>query len=439
MKTSRDQPRAASASVEEYGGAGAGSLARLTAAASSGLARAFVNRNYALFMAGAFVSATGSWAQSVAVGWLVLDLGNSTFLLGLANFAQMMPLLLLGFPAGAVADRFDRRTLLLIAQTGMLATMAALALAAALGFVSIPLILVTAVVGGLFNALGWPTWSAFIKDLVGPERLRSAVALNSARFNLTRVIGPALAGVLLARYGAAVCLAVAAASALGVVLALLAIRLPPVDRFPPRDWLASLKEGLVYAWGAPRVRELLLVTGAVTFLAMPYQAFLPAFARDVLGSGPEGLGLLLTAVGLGALGGAVLSGTSLASRSPNRLMAAFAAATGLALVGLAASRQMELAVAALAVVGLASIGYLAVANATLQLMVPDKLVGRTMGLWTVVNAGVQPVGSLAIGAASEQVGLTAAVAIAGSCCALVGLGLTRRERAIHKMDRIGRG
>ena len=405
---------------------------RLLAASGSSLARALINRNYALFMAGAFVSATGSWAQSVAVGWLVLDLGNSTFLLGLTNFAQMMPLLLLGFPSGAIADSFDRRMLLLIAQVGTLATMAILAAAAALGFASIPLILFLAVVGGLFNALGWPTWSVFIKDLVGPEHLRSAVAVNTARFNLTRVVGPALAGALLARYGVAVCLVVAAASSLGVVLALLAIRLPPIERFPPRAWLAALQEGLTYAWGEPPVRELLLVTGAVGFLVLPYQAFLPAFARDVLGSGPEGLGILLTAVGVGALGGAALSGSQMASRSPRRLMAALATTTGLALVGLAAARRLELAVAALAVVGLASIGYLAIANATLQLSVRDDLVGRTMGLWTVVNAGVTPVGSLALGAASEYVGLTAAVAAAGTGCALLGLSLSRRTNGMDR-------
>ena len=379
-------------------------------------------------MAGAFVSATGSWAHAVAVGWLVLELGNSTFLLGLTNFAQMLPLLVLSFPAGAVVDRFDRRTLLLIAQSGAMLAMALLTVATAVGFVSIPLILALAVAGGLFNALGWPAWSVFIKDLVGPEHLRSAVALNTARFNLTRVIGPALAGLILARYGTTACLAVAAVSALGVVFALWSIRVTPVEWLPSRPWLPALREGLDYAWSVAPVRDLLLVTGILGFLAFPYQAFLPAFARDVLVAGPEGLGLLLTAVGVGALGGAVLSGSRWAARSPQGLMAGLVMTTGLALAGLAASRRLEYAIAALGVVGLASIGYLAVANATLQLSVRDDLVGRMMGLWTVVNAGMMPLGSLALGAAAENAGLTNTVAAAGIGVALLGLATIRRAR-----------
>ncbi|NPV07639.1 MAG: MFS transporter [Anaerolineae bacterium] len=397
-------------------------------AVRAAVGRAFINRNYALFMAGAFVSATGSWAQSVALGWLVLELGDSEFLLGLTNFAQMVPLLLLSIPAGALVDRFSHKRLLLVAQTGTMLSSAVLATATILGVRSIPLILITAVTSGLFNAIGWPTWSVFIHDLVGPAHLRSAVALNSARFNLTRVIGPAVAGVLLASYGAGVCLAIAAVSALGVIGAVLAIRLPPFEPGPARPWLASLQEGLRYCWNAAPVRRLLLVTAAVGFLAMPYQTFLPAFARDVLGRGPQALGLLLTSVGLGAIMGAALSGSRLAARRVQSTMMALMVGAGLSLVVLSFSRRLELSMLTLAVTGLSSIGYLAMANATLQLTCPQALLGRVMGVWTVVNAGMTPVGSLTIGAVAEQLGLTTALAGAGTLCALLAITVGWRGR-----------
>jgi MFS family permease len=395
------------------------------------LSRALINRNYALFMAGSFVSATGMWAQAVAIGWLVIDLGNSTFLLGLTNFASMVPLLVLGFPAGAIVDRFDRRKLLFLAQGGSMVVVTLLAASAVFGFINVPLILGLALVGGLFNAIGWPTWSVFIKDLVGPEHLRSAVALNTARFNLTRVIGPAIAGVLLAQYGAGACLVAAAVSSLGVLVSLLAIRLPATSRGPTRDWLASLREGLEYVWHHESVGALLIVTGVMGFLALPMQSFLPAYARDVLGQGPETLGILLTAIGVGALGGAALSSSRPAARAPVLMMALLTLATGTALVGLAFAQRLELSLLALGVIGATTIGYLAIANATVQLATREDVIGRVMGLWTVVNAGVTPLGSLAIGAGAEQTGLPLTFAVAGVGCALLGivmLGLDRRAR-----------
>src|SRR5919199_79275 len=173
-----------------------------------------INRNYTLFMVGSFVSATGSWIQSVALGWLVLDLGNSAFLLGLVGFARMIPLLVFSFPAGALADRVDRRRMLMLTQCGSVMTAAPLAVATGLGLASIPMIVALALLAGLFDAFAWPVWSVFIKDLVGPEWLRTAVAVNSTRFNLTRIVGPAIGGVLLASFGTTLCFAVSAVCAL---------------------------------------------------------------------------------------------------------------------------------------------------------------------------------------------------------------------------------
>ena len=403
---------------------------RLGPALQESLRRIFINRNYAIFMVGAFVSATGSWGQAVALSWLVLELGNSEFLLGLTNFAAMVPLLVLSIPAGAIVDRFNHKTLLLTAQTGTMAANAILAVATIAGVRSIPLILICALAGGLFNAIGWPLWSVFINDLVGPEHLRSAVALNSVRFNLTRVVGPAIAGVLLARFGTGMCLAISALSALGVIFAIAAIRVPPSKPKLSLPWLSSVREGLAFCWNDKAALRLLLLTSVVGLTIMPYQTFLSAFVRDVLGRGPEALGILLTSVGVGAIGGAVISGSGYTARRHESALVTLMLMCGVSLATFSFTRSMSLSMTVLAAVGLSSVAYLAMANATLQLTCPQELLGRVMGVWTVVNAGMQPVGSLAIGALAEGVGLTTSLLAVGVLCALVALlaGLPRARR-----------
>jgi MFS family permease len=395
----------------------------------------FINRNYTLFMVGAFVSATGSWIQTVALGWLVLDLGNSDFLLGLVGFARMIPLLVLSFPAGALADRFDRRKMLLLSQWGAALTAAPLAVATWQGVASIPLIVGLALIAGVFDAFAWPVWSVFIKDLVGPERLRTAVAVNSTRFNLTRIIGPSIGGLLLASFGTTLCFAVSAVCALGVVGACMLIRLPPYPRREPGPWLPALRDGLSYAIGEPEVRRLLLITTGLGLFALPYQQLLPAVARDVLDTGPEGLGLLMTAVGLGAIVGAMLSGTKPVQRRATRLVMFLPIGLGASVAGLGLAPTVPLAMVALAGVGLCSIGYMSLASASVQLTARDEMVGRVMGLWTVVQAGMMPLGSLALGALGDAAGLPLTLVLAGGATALVALGLGRPLPATERNER----
>jgi MFS family permease len=390
----------------------------------------FINRNYTLFMVGSFVSATGSWIQSVALGWLVLDLGDSAFLLGLVGFARMIPLLVLSFPAGALADRFDRRRMLIVSQWGATFTAAPLAVATALDLASIPLIVVLALLAGVFDAFAWPVWSVFIKDLVGAERLRTAVAVNSTRFNLTRILGPAIGGVLLASYGTTLCFAVSAVCSIGVVASCLLIRLPPYPRRDPGPWLPAMSAGLRYAAGEPEVRRLLLITTGIGLFALPYQQLLPAVARDSLRTGPEGLGLLMTSVGVGAIVGAILSGVGPVQRNAPRLVLVLPIALGASVAALGLAPSMPLAMVALAAVGLCSIGFMSLANANIQLAAREELVGRVMGLWTVVQAGMMPLGSLGLGALGDLVGLPATLTFAGLATALVALVLGRRRRAL---------
>jgi MFS family permease len=384
----------------------------------------FINRNYGLFMAGSFVGATGSWIQGVAMGWLALELGNSAFVLGLVGFARMVPLLLIAFPVGALGDRLDRRKMLIASNLGSFAAALALTLSVWAGLASVPLLVGLALAAGTADAFGWPVWSVFIKDMVGPERLRTAVAVNSARFNLTRVIGPSIGGLLLAAYGPALCFSVSTLMALGVLVALLLIRLAPREQGEHGPWLPALGEGLRFAAGTPDVRRILLVTAGMGLFGQPYQQMLPAIARDGLGVGPEGLGLLMTSVGAGAIVGAVMTGAARAQRRARPLLVLLPVGVGLALVviGLAPLvGGMPLATAALAVVGLCSIAHMAVANTTLQLGVRESIVGRVMGLFTVVQAGMMPLGSLGLGALADRAGLTLALGVAGLGAAAVAL------------------
>jgi MFS family permease len=375
-------------------------------------------------MGGSFVSALGSWFQTIAVGWLVLELSNSTFVLGMTNFALMSPLFFLGIAGGVLADRIDRRQLLLLGIGGATIALAVLAGLALSGLITVASILVISLLIGLTQAVVWPAWQPFIKDLVPAERLREAIAFNAARFNLTRLLGPALAGVVMAWLGAPVALAFAAAGNSAVLIATWMIRPPPGKRSRLAPWRSSLGEGAAYVWQDRYALHLLLISGAFGLLVMPFQAFLPALARDVLHIGANGLAILVTAVGVGAVVGAVLTSTRHVGQHPDSAMALFALATsvGLSALGLATPENgvpVWVAVGVLALVGLGSVGFLTTANAVLQLRVPDALVGRVMGLWVVLNAGTTPLGSLALGAVAERTGVPAMI----FWCGLIAAGL----------------
>lgn len=293
--------------------------------------------------------------------------------------------------------------------------MASVALAAVTlsGAASVGTIMGLLLVVGVSQAFTFPAWSPFIADLVGADRLRAAVALNSARFNLTRVIGPALAGVLLAQVGAGTCIALAAASQVALVVSLVAINSAPRRGGVDAPWLAAIREGFHHTWGTATVRETMLVAAAFGTLALPYIVFLPAYAENILRVGPEGLGLLFTAVGAGAIAGAAISGSRFVGKRPRLSQGMLATAMGAGLIAFALSTWPTVSLVALFFLGLGSIGYYATANATVQLAVPQAVVGRVMGVWVVVGFGTTPLGGIILGAVAENVGLPLTLAAAG--------------------------
>jgi predicted MFS family arabinose efflux permease len=390
------------------------------------------NRNYSLFLAGAFVSSLGSWMQMVALGWTVLQLGNSTFLLGLLGFAQTAPVLVLGLPAGTLADQADRRRVLLVTQGAATVLAALMAILQASGHATVAALLLIAGGNGIVNALNGPTWQAFIKELVGPEQLRRAIALNSARFNLTRILGPAVGGWVLVAYGAAACFAFNAVSFVAVIAAIAAIR---TGRKPARATAGRGLESYLAVARNPRIRAVLLPAIGLAVLALPYANFLPAMARDVYRAGAGGLSLLLTATGVGAICGAFISGHAAVGRQPGRALALLQIAAGVALAAFAWSPGIYIGAVCIALFGAALIGYMATAGATIQLAAVPGTEGRALGLWMIVNSGLVPLGSLGVGALTEVLGVPTALGLAGLGCALCGLAaayVVRRAVQVRK-------
>jgi predicted MFS family arabinose efflux permease len=375
------------------------------------------NRNYVLFLCGAFISAMGSWMQVVAQGWTVLQLSDSAFVLGLLGFVQLAPVLLFGALGGSLADRVDRRSFLIQTQMVSAALAVTLAVLQYMGRTTIPILLGIAAGNGLMSALNSPAWMSFIKELVGPEQLRQAVAINSARFNLSRIIGPAIGGWILVSFGPAACFAVYAASFIAIQGALFAI-----DKKRPTTTITIKRpSGVLAVAKNPQLRAILIPALGLTILAMPYSNFLPAMARDVFQAGPQGLSILLTATGIGAIVGAILSGSKLIGNHPRQALAIQQVITGCMLAAFAWSPSFWLGALCIVAFGAAVIGFMTTANATIQLSAEPGTEGRALGLWTIVNQGVVPLGSLGMGAAAQLIGVRSAIGIGGLGCLACGL------------------
>ena len=391
------------------------------------LAHTFINRDFALFMGGSFISAMGMWFRVVTVSWVAFELTGSVFYLGVLTFAQLAPVLFFGLLGGVLADRMDRRRLMLTVSTAVTIANTLLATLGAVNWLNPVTLLALVAILGLCDAVMFPTWQAVIKDLVPVQRLREAVAISSVRFNLSRVLAPALAGGLLSITGPAVCLAVSAGGSLGIILVTLAIRPRKLATSQPVSWWAAIGQGLDYARHEVDVRLLLLVTAGFGLLALPYQALLPAYTQRQLGLGPDGLGTLLTAVGVGGIIGALITGSKYTNNREYRAMGVFTVVTGLGLLILGFAPTLATALLGLAIIGLGSFGFLTASQSTIQLIVPDRLVGRVMSLYIALAAGAMPLGSLVLGSIAEQSGTRIVMVIGGASALLLCLPLLLRR------------
>jgi len=394
--------------------------------------RALNHRDFRRFWMGQAVSSVGSWMQSVGLSWLVLELTDSPFRLGLVSALQFGPVLLFSAVAGVVVDRTPKRRLVLATQAALMVPALLLAALVSTGWVRYWHVAALAGAIGLVNALDMPTRQSFLVEMVGREDLLNALALNSASFNAARVVGPAAGGLLIARYGTAVAFLLNALSFLAVLLTLTTIRSGSEPR-PRRGTTIreELVDGVRYATRTPLVALILGLVFAVSTFAMNHSVLVPLFAREVLHEGVRAFGLLMASLGAGAVAGAILVAT-LGYARPS-LASVIVPGLGVAagIVSLAFVRHFALASVVLFVVGALQIVFQNGCNTIVQVTVPDELRGRVMGVYMMVFAGATPLGAAVIGSVAEGAGVPAACLVGGGIAllgALVQLARWRRAK-----------
>ncbi|MBA2458041.1 MAG: MFS transporter [Gemmatimonadales bacterium] len=385
------------------------------------------SRNYRVFLSGQLVSLIGTWMQTVAQSWLVYRLTGSAVLLGTVGFASQIPIFLLSPLGGMVADRWERRRVLLVTQSCMMVLALALAMLTLTGRIEVWHVLAFAALLGTANGFDIPARQSFIVELVERRDLLNAIALNSSMFNGARVVGPAVAGIIVATVGEGWCFFANAVSYVAVLASLLALRLPRESRErPPASPLAEIAEGWRFVANTAPIRAILLLLGVVSLTGMPYAVLMPVMAEDVLHAGARGLGILMGATGTGALIGALALARRNSLRGLGRLVALGALSFGVFLILFSLSRQFWLSVALLLPMGLSMLFQMASSNTLVQSMVPDRLRGRVMSVYSMTFMGMAPIGALLAGVAAGSLGAPVTIAAGGAVSIVAALLFWRR-------------
>jgi MFS family permease len=371
------------------------------------------HRNYRLFLTGQIISTVGTWMQSVAMPWFALQLTHSGFLVGVVLAAQFLPVLIGGQLAGEVVDRFRKRNVLLLTQSAFMLPSFALFLLSRSGHAEYWMIIVAAVATGTINALDVPARQSFQVELVGKRDLMNAIALNSSVFNGAAVIGPSIAGLLIAAVGLPLCFLANSLSYLAAIVALLLMRDLPDVAVPRAEqpWRARLALGVSYARSEPMVGMLLIAVAVFSLFAMNRLTLIPLFADQVLGVGAQGFGFLMGAMGLGALVGALTLAFFPRLGADPRRQLWMAVIWVAALLEFSISRSFPVSLVTLLVAGYCQISFIAAANSRIQIITPDHLRGRVMALYGQALIGVGPIGSLQAGALATRFGAPWAMAI----------------------------
>jgi len=382
--------------------------------------RSLRHRNFQLFFSGQMISLIGTWMDNIAEAWLVYRLTGSSLLLGTVAFAGQIPVFLMAPIGGMVADRFDRHKIVIATQASSMVLAFMLAGLTLSGRVKVWEVIVLAALMGAVNAFDIPARQAFLVEMVGREDLMNAIALNSSMFNGARVIGPSIAGIIVASVGEGWCFFANAVSYIAVITGLLLMQLGPRRRAAivtsPFEHIA---EGFRFVFRARPIRALLLLIGLVSFVAVPYSVLMPIFADRILHGGALGLGLLMGAAGAGALLGALTLTLRSGVQGLGRLVGFAAMGFGLSLALFSFSRIFWLSFALLVPVGYGVMLQMASCNTLIQSMVPDELRGRALAAYTMMFMGMAPMGSLFAGAAAEHIGAPGTVAL-GGIAAIVG-------------------
>jgi MFS family permease len=387
------------------------------------LLRALGQHNFRIYFIGQSASLVGTWMQQIALAWLVYRLTGSPFMLGLASFAGHIPILFLAPLGGLWADRFDRRRSMLVTQVLSLIQAAVLAGLTFAGTVEVWHLLVAAAFLGVVNAIDTPLRQSFLLELVGSrEHLPNAIALNSLMMNASRLVGPPIAGIVLALAGEAWCFLLNALSYLAVIASLAAIRVCGLPRKPhTQGWLAGLKEAAHFAWDFLPSRTMLALVALVSFFANPYASLMPVFARDIFEGGADLLGILVGAGSVGAVTGVLYLASRKHVAGLEALVPVAAGCAGIGLLVFSQSPWFGLSLAALPLIGFGIMVNTASANMILQSVVPDQMRGRLVSFHVVAFLGIAPLGHFVSGWIAEHFGARSALAIGGICC-LLGAG-----------------
>ncbi len=384
--------------------------------------RSLRHRNYRLFFGGQLISLIGTWMQMVAQSWLIYRLSHSALLLGVAGFAGQIPGFLLAPVGGVVADRLHLQRVLLFTQISSMLLAFVLASLTLLGAIHVWQILVLSALLGIVNAFDMPARQAFVVELVGREDMINAIGLNSSMFNGARVIGPAIAGALVAVVGEGWCFFANAISYIAVVIGLFMMKLPKKEMARPTSspW-DHIAEGFRFIGQTPRIRSVLILLGVVSLLGMPYTTFMPIFADDVLKGGSRGMGILMGMSGAGALVGALAFAVKQEMSDLGHWIAVSCIAGGLSLVAFAESKLFWLSAVLLVPVGFFLMVQMASSNTLIQSIVPDRLRGRVMAVYLMMFLGMTPLGALIGGLLAKPLGAPVTIAIGGAICAGAGV------------------
>jgi len=396
--------------------------------------RALRHRDLRLFFTGQWVSLVGTWMQRVTVSWLVYQMTGSALVLGLIAFANQFPTFIVAPFAGALADRWSRYRMVVAAQVAAMAQAMVLAALVMTGTVQVWHLIALSAVAGLISGMDIPARQALLVRLVsGTEDLPNAIALNSSLFNAARLVGPAIAGMLIGWVGEGPVFVLNAVSYLGVLGALAALRLVEEPGEPAGPVFRNIARGFFYAFRFVPIRDLLTLLAAFSLVGIPYVVLLPVFATDILGGGAGTLGLLTSSAGLGA----VLGALTLASRDTvvglGRVIVRGSALFGAALVAFAFSEILWLSCSLLVAIGFAVMVVTAAINTMLQTLVDETMRGRVMSLYTMAFIGMSPLGSLAGGAIAGRFGAPLAVSLSGLGCLALAIWFSRRLAPLREI------
>jgi MFS family permease len=410
---------------------------RETGATSGGLFRALSYRNYRLFFFGQSVSLIGTWMQQVAMSWLVYRLTGSTLLLGTVGFTSQIPTFLVAPFAGVLADRSNRRRLLIATQSLAMVQAFILAYFVISGSIQVWHIIVLSLVLGVVNGFDIPVRQSFVIEMVEEKHgLPNAIALNSSMVNAARLIGPSVAGLLISVLGEGACFLLNGVSYLAVLVSLAMMRVAPREAKPVRrSILYELREGVGYAFKFVPIRAILLLMSLVSLMGMPYSILMPVFAKDVLHGGPHTFGFLMAASGVGALTGTVYLASRRSVIGLGNLITLSCALFGAGIAAFALSDVQWLSLLFLLPAGFGAMVQVAASNTILQTIVDDDKRGRVMSFFTMSFMGMTPFGSLFAGAIAERIGAPATVQLGGVACLAAALIFARKLPSLREKVR----